>query len=103
MCEPFLLDLSGHGVEHSDLLKLGMEIYSYNDHRSAPFSRACWLVLAPPTYSGMGADIVMESITLRAQSGLMAIIFERPHLKLVEGKNPISLWTSSRSKLHIRI
>ena len=44
--------------------KLGMEIYSYNDHRSVPFSRACWLVLAPPTYSGMGADIVMESITL---------------------------------------
>jgi hypothetical protein len=26
-----------------------MEIYSYNDHRSAPFSRACWLVLPPPT------------------------------------------------------
>ncbi len=28
MCEPFLLDLSGRGVEQSDLLKLGMEIYS---------------------------------------------------------------------------
>ncbi|MGH9495557.1 MAG: hypothetical protein ACRD3B_11210, partial [Candidatus Sulfotelmatobacter sp.] len=25
------------------------EIYSYNDHRSAPFSRAGWLVLPPPT------------------------------------------------------
>jgi hypothetical protein len=37
------------GVEQSDLLKLGMEIYSYNDHRSAPFSRAGWLVLPPPT------------------------------------------------------
>jgi hypothetical protein len=49
MCEPFLLDLSGRGVEQSDLLKLGMEIYSYNDHRSAPFSRAGWLVLPPPT------------------------------------------------------
>ena len=35
MCQPFLLDLSGRGVEQSDLLKLGMEIYSYNDHRSA--------------------------------------------------------------------
>jgi hypothetical protein len=33
-------------------LKLGMEIYSYNDHRSAPFSRARWLVLAPPTLLG---------------------------------------------------
>jgi hypothetical protein len=49
MCQPFLLDLSGRGVEQSDLLKLGMEIYSYNDHRSAPFSRASWLVLPPPT------------------------------------------------------
>src|SRR5882724_6217622 len=49
MYEPFLLDLSGRGVEQSDLLKLGMEIYSYNDHRSAPFSRAGWLVLPPPT------------------------------------------------------
>jgi hypothetical protein len=40
MCEPFLLDLSGRGVEQSDLLKLGMEIYSYNDHRSAPCAPA---------------------------------------------------------------
>jgi hypothetical protein len=47
--QPFLLDLSGRGVEQSDLLKLGMEIYSYNNHRSAPFSRAGWLVLPPPT------------------------------------------------------
>src|SRR4029077_4235665 len=51
MCEPFLLDLSGRGIEQSDLLKLGMEIYSYHDHRSAPFSRAGWLVLPPPTLS----------------------------------------------------
>src|ERR1700689_3798868 len=49
MCETFLLDLSGRGIEQSDLLKLGMEIYSYNDHRSAPFSRASWWVLPPPT------------------------------------------------------
>jgi hypothetical protein len=38
MCQPFLLDLSRRGVEQSDLLKLGMEIYSYNDHRSALLS-----------------------------------------------------------------
>src|SRR6476620_468953 len=49
MRKPFLLDLSGPGVEQSNWLKLGMEIYSYNDHRSAPFSRAGWLVLPPPT------------------------------------------------------
>jgi len=46
------------------LLKLGMEIYSYNDHCSAPFSRACWLVSTTNFTRGMGADIVMESITL---------------------------------------
>jgi hypothetical protein len=32
-----------------------LEIYSYNDHRSAPFSRACWLALAPPTLLGRGS------------------------------------------------
>src|SRR4029077_6124017 len=35
MCQPFLLDLSGRGVEQSDLSQLAMEIYAYNDHRSA--------------------------------------------------------------------
>jgi hypothetical protein len=52
MREPFFLDLSGLGIHRSHLLKLGVEIYSYNDHRSAPFSRACWLVLPPPTLLG---------------------------------------------------
>src|SRR5205807_10189386 len=37
------------------LLKLGVKIYSYNDHCSAPFSRACWLALAPPTLLGRGS------------------------------------------------
>jgi len=37
------------------LLKLGVKIYSYNDHCSAPFSRACWLVSAPPTLLGPGS------------------------------------------------
>jgi len=32
-----------------------VEIYSYNDHRSAPFSRAWWLALAPPTLPGRGS------------------------------------------------
>jgi hypothetical protein len=31
------------------LLKLGVKTYSYNDHRSAAFSRARRLALAPPT------------------------------------------------------
>jgi len=29
-----------------------VKIDSYNDHRSAPFLRACWLVKAPPTLLG---------------------------------------------------
>src|SRR3979411_1648985 len=52
MRQPFFLELSGVGIHRSNLLKLGMEIYSYNDHRSAPFSRACWLASAPPTLLG---------------------------------------------------
>jgi hypothetical protein len=31
---------------------------------SAPFCRAFWLVCTIKAYSGLGADIVMESITL---------------------------------------
>jgi hypothetical protein len=40
MCEPFLLDLSGRGVEQSDLLKLGMEIYSLYLACNCPISRS---------------------------------------------------------------
>ena len=45
------------------LLTLGMKIYSCNGYRSAPFSRAGWLV-GTQLYSAKGADIVMESISL---------------------------------------
>jgi hypothetical protein len=34
----------------------------YNIHCSAPFSRAFWLAKHHQLYSGLGADIVMESI-----------------------------------------
>ena len=44
MLQASFLQLSSLGVNHCDLLKLGVKIYSYNDHCSAPFSRACWLV-----------------------------------------------------------
>src|SRR5438094_6171266 len=62
MRQPLLLELSGVGIHRSNLLKLGMEIYSYNNHRSAPFLRARWLDKHHQLYSGLGADIVMESI-----------------------------------------
>src|SRR6266702_3548023 len=35
MPEPFFLELSGVSIHRSNLLKLGVEIYSYNDHCSA--------------------------------------------------------------------
>src|SRR5207248_7105873 len=55
MGKPFLLQLSSVLVQQRDLLKLGMVIDSYNDHCSAPFSRACWLAYAPPTLLGSGS------------------------------------------------
>src|SRR5205814_35877 len=55
MCQSLLLELSSVGIHRCNLLKLGMVIDSYNDHCSAPFSRACWLVLAPPTLLGRGS------------------------------------------------
>src|SRR6202035_242332 len=55
MPQPFFLTLSTVGIHRSNLLKLGVKIYSYNDHRSAPFSRACWLDSAPPTLLGPGS------------------------------------------------
>src|SRR5262249_16504963 len=64
MGKPFLLELSSVLVQQCDLLKLGVVIDSYNDHCSAPFSRACWLALHHQLYSGLGADIVMESINV---------------------------------------
>src|SRR5437660_7910130 len=63
MLQSLFLELPTVGIHRGYLLKLGVEIYSYNDHCSAPFSRACWLPSAPPIYSSVGADIVMESIT----------------------------------------
>jgi hypothetical protein len=32
MRQPLFLELSGVGIHRSNLLKLGVEIYSYNDH-----------------------------------------------------------------------
>ena len=42
--------------------KVELQERIYNDHRSAPFSRALWLVCTTKVYSGLGADIVMESL-----------------------------------------
>src|SRR5215831_19647791 len=52
MSQASFLELARRRIHVCDLLKLGVEICSYNDHRSAPFSRACWLDSAPPTLPG---------------------------------------------------
>jgi len=58
------LVLSAVSIYRSNFLILGVKIDSYNDHRSAPFLRACRLVKHHQLYLDLGADIVMESITL---------------------------------------
>ena len=63
MLQPLLLQLSALSVNECYLLKLGVKIYSYNDHRSAPFSRALLVGQHHQLYLGLGADIVMESIS----------------------------------------
>jgi hypothetical protein len=45
----------------------------YNDHRPAPFSRAFWLVGTTKVYSGVGADIVMDSIFQKFAVGEIAL------------------------------
>src|SRR5262249_1288750 len=62
MLQSSLLKLATLCVKQRNLLKLGVKICSYNDHCSAPFSRAL-VGLHHQIYSGVGADIVMESIT----------------------------------------
>ena len=57
-----------------NLLKARVVICSYNQH-IGPFSRAFWLVQHHQVYSGVGADIVMESIVLTTWSiSAMAIL-----------------------------
>src|SRR5437879_6533225 len=40
MFQPAFDDLAGGGIEHCNLLETSMEITTYNNHCSAPFSRA---------------------------------------------------------------
>src|ERR1700751_5184762 len=65
MPQPFFLELSGVRIHRSNLLKPGVEIYSYNDHvRLLSPEPVGWIQHHQP-YSSGGADIVMESITLK--------------------------------------
>ena len=64
MPQPFFLELSGLGIHRSNLLKLGVEIYSYNDHVRLLSPEPVGWLSHHQLYSSGGADIVMESITL---------------------------------------
>ena len=96
MLQTSFLELAGCRIYRRYLLELGVKIYSYNDHCSAPFSRVNMGRGGPPMgmkahfydrlipnrlmcdfrrspvgwvkhhqlYSGVGADIVMESLSL---------------------------------------
>src|SRR5262252_10259181 len=48
-----LFVLAGVGIHRSNFLKLGVKICTYNDHCSAPSSRALLVGLAPPTLLGL--------------------------------------------------
>ena len=64
MPQPFFLELSGLAIHRSYLLKLGVKIYSYNDHVRLFLPSLLVGFSTTKVYSGIGADIVMESISL---------------------------------------
>src|SRR5215471_19159756 len=62
--QPLLFTISGFGIHKRNLLEARVIIASYNDHCPAPLypSLLGWLV--PPKFTrGVGAGVVMESIT----------------------------------------
>ncbi len=61
MLQPSLLELSRVGVNPCNLLNSRVIIATYNNHLRL-LSPGPWLVCTPKAYSGVVADIVMESI-----------------------------------------
>src|SRR6266436_1446175 len=55
MVQSPLLQFPSFRIYKSNLLKDRVVICSYNDHCSAPFSRAFWLVATTKVYSGPGS------------------------------------------------
>src|ERR1022692_49915 len=52
------------GIHKSNLLETRMVVTTYNHHLRLLSPELLWLVGTTEVYSGLGADIVMESITL---------------------------------------
>src|ERR1044071_5088286 len=61
MLQSSLLELTRVAVDQCNLLNPRVIIATYNDHLRL-LSPGPWLVSATKAYSGVGADIVMESI-----------------------------------------
>src|ERR1700746_2623896 len=57
-----LLQFSSFGIHIRNLLEARVIIQSYNQHIGSFLPSLFWLVCTTKVYSGVGADIVMESI-----------------------------------------
>src|ERR1700722_14768524 len=64
MPQPFFLQLSAVGIHRSNVMKLAWKIYSYTDHVRLLSPEPVGWIQHHQLYSGLGADIVMESISL---------------------------------------
>ena len=64
MLQSFFLELSTVGIHKCNLLKARVVICSYNDHVRLLSPSPLVGFSTPKVYSGIGADIVMESISL---------------------------------------
>src|SRR6266436_6532668 len=81
MLQSALLQFPSFGIHKSNLLETRVVIASYNDHVRL-LSPGPWLVGTTRVYPGVGADIVMESITL------IDLFSALPELKKREHKIP---------------
>src|ERR1700720_3571247 len=59
-----LLQFPSLGIYKNNLLKARVVICTYNQHIGSFSPEPFWLVCATKVYSGLGADIIMESILL---------------------------------------
>src|SRR5262249_51508779 len=94
MCQSLFLELTCLRVHKSNLLKARVIITTYNDHvRLLPPEP--WLVCTTKAYSGLGADIVMESISLKSPNRRVISRFYRDF-------SPARLTTLPKSTINLR-
>jgi hypothetical protein len=62
----------GVGIEKRNLLEARVIVTTYNDHVRLLSPEPFWLVGATKVYSGVGADIVMESLHQQFSIGVIA-------------------------------